>query len=139
MPFKHGKFTYFAIATAATPTVPVNISQYCHEVSMPRSAEAAETTVFGTGAKEYVLGLQDGTISFSGKYDPAVDNQLGALLGIEQPVNFEYGPGGNTTGLVKYTGKGIVTSYEVSSPVGDVVTFSAELQISGAVTRATYP
>jgi hypothetical protein len=39
---------------------------------------------------------------------------------------------------VKYTGEAILTSYSISNPVADVVTFSADFQVTGAVTRGTY-
>ena len=42
------------------------------------------------------------------------------------------------SGKIKYTGECILTNYAMSSPVGDVVAYSADLQVSGAVTRGTH-
>ena len=53
-------------------------------------------------------------------------------------LSFEYGPEGSTAGDAKYTGECIMTSYEKSGAVGDVVTYSAEFQVTGAVTRGTW-
>ncbi len=47
-------------------------------------------------------------------------------------------PEGSTSTYVKYTGEAILTSYEKSGAIGDVVTYSAEFQVTGAVTRGTY-
>jgi hypothetical protein len=47
-------------------------------------------------------------------------------------------PEGSTSTYVKYTGECILTSYEKSGAIGDVVTYSAEFQVTGAVTRGTY-
>jgi hypothetical protein len=59
-------------------------------------------------------------------------------LGADDSLSFEYGPEGSASGRIKYTGECICTSYEPGSPVGDVVTYSAEYQITGPVTRGTY-
>jgi hypothetical protein len=60
-----------------------------------------------------------------------------ALLGLATSSTFEYHPAGTTAGLPKVSGECFVASYEVSSAVADLVTFSASLQITGAVTWGT--
>lgn len=138
MAFVHGKAGAFKIGTVATPGTVVDISAYLDNISFPESVETGETTVFGQASKTYVVGLKDSTVSISGKWDSVVDTQLFALLGNATAVTWEYGPAGSTVGLVRYTGTGFVTSYEVTTPVADVVTFSAELQVTGNVTRNTF-
>jgi hypothetical protein len=83
------------------------------------------------------VGLTDSTISVSGMWDSTLD---GYIAGGAEPASrsFVFGPAGSTAGNVKYTGEAIVTSYSISNPVGDVVTFSLDLQVTGAVTRTTY-
>lgn len=138
MAFSHGKNTYFAFGSAATPGTPDDISQYLNEVSFPETAETAGTANFGSGSHTYVIGLVDSTLSLSGMYDPAVDDRFGNVLGLETAIAFDYGPAGNGSGKPKYTGNAYVTSYEVSGGIGDMVSFSVELQVTGAVTRGTY-
>ena len=53
-------------------------------------------------------------------------------------VSFIYGPVGSTAGMPRYSGNCYVTNYTISSPVGDVVSFTADLRISGDVTRDTF-
>jgi hypothetical protein len=36
---------------------------------------------------------------------------------------------------MKYYGQGVLTKYDLKSPVGGVVEFDSELQVSGAVLR----
>lgn len=138
MAFSHGKNAYFALGTAGTPGTPVDLSAFLDEVSFPETVETGETTTFGNTSMTYVVGLKDATLSVSGKFDPTPDAQLAGALGNTVALDFDYGPVGNGTGDVKYSGSAFVTSYEMSSPVGDVVTFSAELQVTGDVTRATF-
>lgn len=141
MAFTHGKKSKFEIDNSAG--TPVDISAYCDEVSLSRDIETAETTTFGDNAKEYIIGLTDATISVSGKFDAAgastVDAVLAGLLGQEASATFAYTPGGGSpsSSNPKYTGECYVTSYEVSGSVGDVTTFSASLQCTGAITRTT--
>lgn len=138
--FRHGKNTVFKFGTSGTPATPVDYSTSMDEVGFPRSVDTGETTTFGvTGsAKTYVVGLVDGTISFSGKFDATTDAGIAGILGFDTPVSFEYGPEGSTTGRVKYSGSAILTSYEVTGQVGDVVSAKGEFQITGPVTRGAY-
>ena len=132
--FAHGKSTDFAVDdTGGTSR---NISDTLTDVSFPQTIDTAETTAFGSSNKSYIVGLKDTTISVSGIWDATVD---GYISGTEPASrSFIYGPAGSTSGNVKYTGEAIMTNYAVSNPVGDVVTFSMDLQVTGAVTRGTY-
>ena len=131
MAFVHGKSAYFKINST-------DLSSYCDEVSLPRSIETAETTTFGKSAKTYITRLTDATISASGSWDATADGVIAPLVGSSSLVTWEVGPAGSTAGNVKYTGSAIITSYEVSAPVGDKVTFTLELQSSDSITRTTF-
>ena len=132
--FAHGKSTDFAIDDTGGSSR--NISDTLTDVSFPQTIDTAETTAFGSSNKSYIVGLKDTTISVSGIWDATVD---GYISGTEPASrSFIYGPAGTTSGNVKYTGEAIMTNYSVSNPVGDVVTFSMDLQVTGAVTRTTY-
>lgn len=140
MAFIHGKSSLFTIDNSSG--TPVDISAYCDEVSLSRDIETAEVTAFGNSAKAYITGLTDATISVSGKFDAAgastVDSVLSGILGQSATVTWAYRPNSAAKSATnpEYTGEGIVTSYEVSGSVGDAVTFSAEIQATGTITRA---
>lgn len=136
--FRHGKNASFKVDNSGGTLT--DISTYIHEVTLPRAIETAETTTFQVtgGSKTYVTGLNDATISISGKFDATIDAHLAGILGSDSSVSFEYGPSGSTTGMVKFTGESIMTKYDLSSPVGDVVSFSADFQVTGPITRATF-
>ncbi len=133
--FVHGKSVDFALDdTGGTSR---NLSDTLNSVDFPESTETADTTAFGSSSRSFIVGLESATISLSGLWDATVD---GYMKGGTEPASrsFVYGPAGSTGGNVKYTGEAIMTNYSVSSPVGDVVTYSADLQVTGAVTRTTY-
>jgi predicted secreted protein len=133
--FVHGKSTNFQLDdTSGTIR---DISDTITSVDFPETLDTAETTAFGSSAKSYIVGLTDATISVSGIWDATVD---GYIAGGAEPASrsFVFGPAGSTVSNVKYTGEAIVTSYSISNPVGDVVTYSLDLQVTGAITRGTY-
>ena len=136
MAFGHGKSAVFKLDDSGGSLR--DLSTYINEASMPRDIETAETTAFGASAKAYITGLTVATISFSGMFDATADGYLAGVVGQAATLSFEYGPLGSTGGFVKYEGECILTSYELSSPVGDVVTFSADAQVTGAITRTTW-
>ena len=141
MAFVHGKKSVFKIDNASGALQ--DISAFCEEVSLSRDIETAEVTTFGDDAKEYITGLTDATISLSGKFDSgtasAIDPILSGVLGSASTVSWAYRVNSASTSATnpEYQGEGILTSYEVSGTVGDAVTFSAEIQCTGAITRAT--
>ena len=132
--FVHGKSTDFELDdTGGTSR---SLSNVLTSVDFPEIIETAEATAFGSTSKSYIVGLRDASISVSGLWDATVD---GYIIGTEPATrSFIFGPAGTTGGNVKYTGECILTNYSVSAPVGDVVTFSLDLQVTGNVTRGTY-
>lgn len=135
MAFVHGKNTVFKIDNSGGSLQ--DISAYLDSVDFPQTSDTAEVTTFGDSSKEYIVGLKDSTISISGSWDSASDAILAGILG-GAAGTFEYGPAGSTPGLVKFTGEAICTGYTVNGTVGDKVTFSAEFQVTGAITRTTF-
>ena len=131
----HGKSVDFALDDTSGSSR--NISDTLNSVDFPEVTETADTTAFGSSSRSFIVGLESATISISGLWDSTVD---GYMKGGTEPASrsFIYGPAGSTGGNVKYTGEAIMTNYSISSPVGDVVTYSADLQVTGAVTRGTY-
>ncbi len=132
--FIHAKSTDFELDdTGGTSR---SLSNVLTSVDFPETIDTAESTAFGSTSKSYLVGLRDATISVSGLWDATVD---GYIIGTEPASRtFIFGPAGSTGGNVKYTGECIVTSYSVSAPVADVVSFSLDLQVTGNVTRTTY-
>lgn len=131
----HGKDSVITIATQ-------NISPYVKTVDFNRSQDANDTTTKGAEGRTYRPGLTDGEIRLTGLWDDSAttgsQTVLQALLDSESNTTFEYGPEGNASGAVKYSGSCCLTQYDESSPVDDMVAFAATLKISGAVTVGTY-
>jgi len=132
--FVHGKSTFFSIDdTGGTVR---DISDTLTSVDFPETIDVGEVTAYGSTSKSYLVGLRDSTLSVSGLFDATVD---GYFIGTEPATrSFVFGPAGNTSGYVKYSGEAILVSYSISAPVQDVDTFSADFQVTGNVTRGTF-
>ena len=135
MPFRHGKNTKVLVDQ-------FDLSSYFNDVSLSASVETAETTTFGVsgGAKTYVSGLSDSTVTTSGLFDGAagaVDEIIGNILSSDTDVNFTVAPdGGMTLGARCVSGQAIETKYDVTSPVSDVVSISCDFQVDAEASRA---
>jgi len=110
-----------------------DLSSYFNQAAVSRSVAPAETSTFGASAKTYIVGLQDGTLSLSGLFDGAanaVDEEITAILGVNTGGIISIDPAGASfikgSRVISLTGK--LTSYQISAPVGDVVSASADFQ-----------
>lgn len=128
----HGSKAFLSVQDSGG--VARDLSGFLNESGLARSADTAEVTTGGSNSKKYIPGLKDGTIPIAGPWDATVDGYLDGILGMERV--FIYRPAGTGTGLVNYTGSGILTSYEGSSPVDDAGSISGEFQITGDVVRS---
>jgi hypothetical protein len=131
MGFIHGKNTGVLVGGG-------NLSAFFNEASASQDVETAETTAFGSSAKTYIIGLKDGTMSVSGMFDGAqgsVDEQIEAALGVDAASVATIAPEGLAIGRASYSCAARKTSYEVSSPVGDVVATSLSIQADGGIDR----
>jgi hypothetical protein len=126
--FRHGKQT--SVLLNGT-----DMSPFLNEATSTQEIETAETTTFADQDKTYIVGLSDGTISTSGLFDQsagASDAVLSGLIATEDNT-FTVLPEGAVAGRRAVVANGQMTSYEVSSPVGDVVSISAEIQADGGL------
>jgi hypothetical protein len=126
--FRHGKRT--AVLLNGT-----DMSPFLNEATTTQEIETAETTTFGDSDKTYISGLGDGTVSTSGLFDStagASNDILSGAIGQEDNT-FTVLPAGATTGAPSIIANGQLTSYEISSPVADVVSISAEVQADGGL------
>ena len=141
MAFFDSKVSKFRIDD--TGSVLRDLSAYITEVrGLPGARGLNEVTALGDSGAKYVAGLEDVAITLSGMFDntstSGPDAVLGPLRTHSSAVDFEYGPEGASSGNVKYSGTCWVTSYALRSRVGDLVGWSAALQVNGTVTRGTF-
>ncbi len=114
-----------------------DLSVYSNSVTFTRTVEALETTAFGSTNKTFIGGLGDSTGTVEGHYDSTAVTGPGAifraLVAAKALVVFMYRPEGTGSAKPEAEVSVLVTSYEESAEVAGLVTWSAELQGSGAV------
>lgn len=109
-----------------------------------RGNDVHDKTGYGQTAHTFAAGLANGKITIQGWWDKNATTgsytQMKAYMvgPASTAVAWIWAPEGTTTGNVKISGSGFIEDYTESSPVADIVTFSATLQISGAVTDTVF-
>ncbi|HSW64402.1 MAG TPA: hypothetical protein VLH56_14005 [Dissulfurispiraceae bacterium] len=115
-----------------------NLSAFLKSVSGSEEIEAHDSTTFGATAKTYVPGLVDATLSAEGLFSGAVaatDAVLSAALRGRTPVLWNWLPAGDVDGAFGYGMSAISTSYEIETPVDDLVSVSTEAQSNTGMER----
>jgi hypothetical protein len=134
MAFVHGKTTKITIATK-------DISAYTKTSSFEKSADVHDTTGYGATDHTKAGGLGDGKFTCGGTYDNTAStgprNALLALVGTT--VACIRNPEGTGTGKPNDAFSGVLTKYVETNPVDDMISWSAEIEISGPVTTTALP
>jgi len=114
-----------------------DLSDFIDTVTFTESADSLDVTTFGNGGHRKRGGLTDGTIAIGGVYDTTSSGPhdvVQPLIGTV--VTFAWRPEGTGTGLPAVTGSVLVQNYVESSPVAEIVRWTANLEIDGDVTAA---
>ena len=137
----HSKDSYIAIDnTSGSPQV---ITPNVTSVDgLPGERELVEITALGDAARAYFPGLTNSTITIEGYWDDTsntgTDTVLGPLYNHTAALSMQCGPEGGDSGDIKYSLECFCRSYTITSRMGEIVTFRAEFQSNGAVTRGTF-
>lgn len=138
MAFVHGKDSAFKIDDSGGGSL-TDISAYVDSVEgLPGEREFADVTALGDEGHKNIPGLENASFTIGGSWDATLDGYLGTLVDATATASFEYGPAGSSSGKVKYSGECWVTSYTVSSSVADKVSWTANCQVDGTITRGTF-
>jgi hypothetical protein len=132
MVFRHGRDTVVLVG-------PYDLSPWLNSATAATAITPTDTSHFGTQAKTYIVGQDDGTFTFAGLFDgvrTALEDKItaiqaaGAIAG--WPVTVAQDGGATIGRRVRY-GIGRQTNWQITSPVGDVVAVSGNIQGDGGV------
>lgn len=130
-----GRLASFKIDNSSD--VLTDISSKCDSINHPNQIGNATTTTFGDTAEEYIVTVSDATFSISGPWDSTIDTHITGIL-TRNENDWEYGPEGTSSGKRKYTGKCVVSSFDVQGSYQGATQFSLQLQCSGKIARSTF-
>lgn len=137
MSFQHGKSSKFKIAG-------VELQTFLTNVSFNPTKDATETTTMGDTSRDFIEGLRNCQVQLSGRWDPTASTGPDAVMysayNTTALATIGYNPAGVTTyaaGSPGYTASVWVTAYNVNDSFDKELDWTATLQISGDVGRAT--
>jgi hypothetical protein len=134
MAFVHGKTTKLVVATK-------DISPFTKTSTFEIDGDVHDTTGYGATAHTKSGGLLDGKFTCGGTYDNTVSvgprNAMLSLVGTSVAVvrNGE----GIGTGKPNDAFTAVLSKYTETNPVDDMVTWAAEMEISGPVVTTALP
>lgn len=121
---------------------PVDISTYANSISgLDFLTDMLESNAFGSVNKESIPGLKGGaSISIAGDWGGTLHTQLAAIYALSTGATqtLKVGLAGGANGAPFVSVETLLTSYSQSSDVAGKVTFSASLQMTGALATGTY-
>lgn len=125
--FVHSKLTVVKLNA-------VDVSNLTKTTSFEDSTATHDTTTYGNARKVYSSGLGDGKITIGGTSATGVTGSRAIMKPLKaagEPVPFVFQPHGVGAGKEQSTVDVLITSYNESSPVDDMVQWTAELQMTG--------
>lgn len=111
------------------------LTDFIDTVTFTENADVLDVTTFGNNGHRKKGGLTNGTIAIGGVYDTTSSgphDDIQPLIGTI--VTFDWRPEGTGSALPTVTGSVLVAEYVESSPVADIVRWTATLEIDGDVT-----
>lgn len=114
-----------------------DISDFVDTVTVTESADSLDVTTFGNNGHRKRGGLTDGTIAIGGVYDTTTSGPHDVLVPMIGTIeDIDWRPEGTGSGKPKMTCNVLVQNYVESSPVADIVRWTANLEIDGDTTHA---
>jgi hypothetical protein len=127
--FRHGKNTTVLSGD-------FDLTTYLNSANAAYAVETPETTTFGSSDRSYIVGHNEGTISFEGLFDgttASADSIFSAALGNTTDRVVTVSNDSTAIGGRAILASASSTSYEISSPLTDVVSVSAEAIANGGL------
>lgn len=119
-----------------------DISQYTNSTSREDETQVHKTTGYGAARESYQAGLGDGSFTIGGVYNDAIGGPARIIKPLKKagaPVLFVYRPEGTGSGKAQDSVNVLVKTFNISSPVGDNVAWTAELQMTGDLDDTNQP
>lgn len=127
MTFIHGKGAYVSLDAT-------DLSAFTNNTAFNRSSDSHDTTTYGKSAHTFQGGLLNGTATLTGIYDDGMAGPRAIIAPmIGTVVELIYRPEGTGVGKPQDTVDVLVTGYEETAPVADMIAWSATCQLTDAV------
>jgi hypothetical protein len=139
---KKGTLAVLKIGSAAAPTTTTDIAPQLSSIDgLGVSSSDISLDLFGIDWATSMKGQRSADdLSISGPYSAALHELLSGIDAMvdDETVLVEFGPAGNTTGLLKRSAHVFLTSLNVKTSTKDVVLIEATFKVTGAVTDSAW-
>ena len=120
-------------------TITVNGVEYAPDTStagLTRSSNTIDVTPIGVTAKQYLVGLQDGTITADTHMNTTTMAGINTAYESTTPVTFIFRPGSIAAGkdAGQYSGSAIISNMDANGDATGEWDVALDLQITGTVT-----
>jgi len=126
---EHSRLAKVYLADSAGTTR--DISNDVSSVDAPSNADTVDVSGFGQTRKQYVVGLQDNTITLNGFFNDVASigahTVLSGIVGGTAGREFVYMPNGSAAGYARMKGTVLCSQYNVRTDIGGAVSFTATL------------
>lgn len=117
-----------------------DLSDYVTSSSeLDESTAVHDTTAYGLDDERYSPGLNGAKFTMEGTYDDTASTGpiavLDAVKAGNAAVTIVRQPAGAGMGKAQQSFSAILTTYKTTAPVGDMSTFAAEFQVTGAIDK----
>ena len=129
MAFRHGRHTVVKVNA-------VDLSASTNMTDFDDGIDTHDVTCYGATRKAKSSGLGDGKVTISGVSDDGATGPratLKPLMAAGTAVPFLFQPEGTGSGKTQSSVSVIVSSYKESAPVADMIKWSCELEMTGAL------
>jgi hypothetical protein len=112
-----------------------DLTSMLNQIATPQSLDTADVTPFGETAKKYIPGMADATVSMSGFFEgdaAATEEMLDVASDTAEAIIVTYGRTFAVGQECKFASI-VRSAFEVSSPVGDVVSITGAAQADGGL------
>ncbi len=114
-----------------------DVSSVLNDATVDRTMNTADVTAYGDEFMAYQAVMDDGTVTLTGMHDGStdrVDSVFGDELGstAQRPITLCM-DGGFTDGRTARLAAGVISGYNVSAPVADIVATDISIQASSGV------
>jgi hypothetical protein len=131
MASSHGKLTIIKIATK-------DISLWTKTSTLERGAAVHNITGYGVDDENNVGGLKTGKFTMGGWYDASLTTGTAAVLDTPgATVAVIRQPEGAGTGKPQQSFNAVIEKYTETSPHDEIVSWSCDMTVAGAIVRTT--
>ena len=124
--FQMGSQAYLKVATT-------DITDYVESSDMGFDRATDDINTYGLDWAYRLAGIISAALNAACAYDETLDGVIWAALISSTPVAFEWGPHGNVSGKVLYSGSMYVNASQISAPSNAAVRQTFSCVITGTV------